>query len=522
MADIHLVNQNQSSANGTTSCTLTMAECGIGNMLILAYAVRGDGNDPTLTDGWTKLGGGNNAADPTSSVQRLYFAYKVATSESETVTLTQTVTSRIYMVCSEYFGTLSAIMRDDLAAYGETAYTVKGGKTNTDDVMVYGVTTAYYTGDSGRFQTVTPSKYMEKIEGDSAQERLACWFDFGGGAQELSFCASTGTGAISDAVLECVQLLPAETSGGTDEPGGDDEPAGDGENYQIERATLEGLGDQVRRLCNVEGVLQPPQMTAQLEGLNIELEEAYVYATTEEQTITPSEGYYGFSKIVVEAVDEDDGSGGGGTGGEIDYPDADSGSFGNVIDPAETYTGRYIYNGKSLPAVPDEAAALPYRIIFYSIEKDLYYLYCDTNPFYARTQTDGSVQLTSYPMGGNDTRTYRIPYSTAETATNWVWNATGNYSTNVGGTTGYTLLWTNHDIYFFNTGEWTASDEKYTSGTSASREMKDGVVSLPTTTEEYYVISGNSLNALAAEVQRITGADGLYSVNAMIAALRTV
>ena len=331
---------------------------------------------------------------------------------------------------------------------------------------------------------------------------------------------ATGHSYVNGVCTVCGAADPDYDGSGTTDPEPDDGETV--ENYQIERDTLEGLGDQVRRLCNVEGVLQPPKMTELLEGLNIDLEEAYVTATTEEQTITPSEGYYGFSKIVVEAVEEDDGSGGGGTGGETSYPDADSGSFGNVIDPVETYTGRYIYNGKSLPAIPDEAAEFPYRIIYYSIENDLYYLHCSKAPYCARTQTLGSILLVGNYTGDGNVRTYRIPYSTAETATDWVWNATGNYSAEVDGPSGYLLLWTNHDIYFYNTGVWTVSDEKYTSGTSASREMKEGVVSLPTTTEEYYVISGNSLNALAAEVQRITGADGLYSVNAMIAALQTV
>lgn len=202
-----LKNQNQASTNSVTSCTLTMSGCTVGNTLILAYAVRGDGNDPTLTDGWTKLGGGNVDASAGDLYHKLYFAYKVVTSETETVTITQTVTSRIYMICSEYSGVVSVLMRDDLARMGNENYTVTGSKTNADDVMVYGVTSSYYA--SGRLQTVTPLDLV-KIEGDSSAERLACWFDDGSGAVNHTFYTVPNQAEANCAILECVQLIGAD------------------------------------------------------------------------------------------------------------------------------------------------------------------------------------------------------------------------------------------------------------------------------------------------------------------------
>jgi len=200
---IELLNQNQASTNGVTSCSLTMTGCKVGNTLILAYAIRGDGNDPTLTSGWVKLGGGNNVSDVGNSNQRLYFAYKVVTSATESVILTQSPTSRIYMVCSEYSEVTSVVMRDDLTSLGSSNYTVTGSKSNANNVMVYGVTSAYYS--SGKSQTVTPTDLV-KIEGDSSAERLACWFDGGSGALNHTFrtCDSTED---RDAILECVQLI---------------------------------------------------------------------------------------------------------------------------------------------------------------------------------------------------------------------------------------------------------------------------------------------------------------------------
>lgn len=204
---VELLNQNQASSNSAKSCTLTMTGCKVGNTLILAYAVRGDGNDPTLTDGWMKLGGGNNVDTVDGLNQRLYFAHKVITSATETVTITQTSTGRICMVCSEYSDVSSVLMRNDLASIGSSNYTVTGSKTGTSDVMLYGVTSAYY--NSGRLQTVTPTDLV-KIEGDSSEERLACWFDDGSGAVNHTFYTMPNRAEANCAILECVQLISSD------------------------------------------------------------------------------------------------------------------------------------------------------------------------------------------------------------------------------------------------------------------------------------------------------------------------
>lgn len=199
---IALVNQNQASSDGATTCSVEMNGCTLGNMLILAYAVRGDGNDPALTDGWIKLGGGNNASDPGDSDQRVYFAFKVVAAESEAVAIMQTATSRIYAVCSEYTGATKVKIRNDLSAIGSSNYTVTGAKSAAGDIMVYAITSAYY--GSGRNQTVTPTD-LKKVVGDSDAERLACWFDDGAGALSHTF-TTCNLGETRDAVLECVQL----------------------------------------------------------------------------------------------------------------------------------------------------------------------------------------------------------------------------------------------------------------------------------------------------------------------------
>lgn len=205
LTPVYLVNQGQSAIRNVTSCSLTMTGCTVGNLLLLAYSVRGDGNDPVLSAGWDKLGGGNVVVDSADMKQRLYFAYKFVTSETEQITLTQTTTDRIYLVCSEYANATHVIMRNDLARLGTSNYTVVGTKTNADDLMVYGVTSAYYITTGGGFQTATPDD-LTRIDGDLAdQERVTCWFDGGLGAIEHTFqtCANNEG---KEAAVECVQL----------------------------------------------------------------------------------------------------------------------------------------------------------------------------------------------------------------------------------------------------------------------------------------------------------------------------
>lgn len=203
MADITLIQQAENSSNGVTSCSLTLENCTVGNTLILAYAIRGNGNNPTLTDGWEKVGGGNKDANP-DLVHKLYFAKKKVESTTETITLTQTTTGRIYLVCGEFSGDFDIIMRDDMANIGSGDYKVTANKKNTTDVILYGVTSSYYP--TGRGQKCEPND-LTKLQGNDTAERLACWFDNGNGAVSHTFKTSTDSGSDLIAIVECVQLI---------------------------------------------------------------------------------------------------------------------------------------------------------------------------------------------------------------------------------------------------------------------------------------------------------------------------
>lgn len=206
MNDITLVQQVENSSNEVTSCSLTLENCTVGNTLILAYAIRGSGNNPTLTDGWELVGGGNAVSSPSGSYQKIYFAKKTVVSTTETVTVTQTTTGRIYLVCGEFSGDFSIVMRDDMANRGTSYYTVTATKDTANDVILYAVSSASYLNSGGRLQSCEPSD-LTKLQGNATQERLACWFDDGSGEVNHTFKTCNSTNA-SDAIVECVQIVP--------------------------------------------------------------------------------------------------------------------------------------------------------------------------------------------------------------------------------------------------------------------------------------------------------------------------
>lgn len=206
MADITLVQQAENSSNGVTSCSLTLKNCTVGNTLILAYVIRGNGNNPTLTDGWEKIGGGNVDADAGDTHQKLYFAKKKVENTTETIKLTQTTTGRIYLVCGEFSGDFDIVMRNDMANIGSGYYKVTANKNNATDIILYGVTSSFYPSGEGRGQKCEPND-LTKLQGNSTAERLACWFDNGNGALSHTFATVTSSVSGRISIVECVQLI---------------------------------------------------------------------------------------------------------------------------------------------------------------------------------------------------------------------------------------------------------------------------------------------------------------------------
>lgn len=137
------------------------------------------------------------------------------------------------------------------------------------------------------------------------------------------------------------------------------------ESYQIEKDTVVGIADQVRRLCKTEATMTPAQLESNLGDLNIDLMETFVISGPVEQVIYPDEGYYGFSKITVGAVDGGSGGiggGGGGSGGS-----AEDTTFGDEFGEVEIPTGNLDYSSGTdknpfyIPEIPGDGA---YKVLF--------------------------------------------------------------------------------------------------------------------------------------------------------------
>ena len=124
------------------------------------------------------------------------------------------------------------------------------------------------------------------------------------------------------------------------------------EEYRIQKETLDGFGEEVNRLCKTVEPMTPERMTEKLQNLDIDLQEITVTATEEQQVITP-DGYYGFSKIIVEAVEDSGSPGGDNTGGDDTGGDDTGGDESEEIPSAEDEifgyedTGLCIYYGPS-------------------------------------------------------------------------------------------------------------------------------------------------------------------------------
>jgi hypothetical protein len=277
--------------------------------------------------------------------------------------------------------------------------------------------------------------------------------------------------------------------------------------YEIQKDTMVAIADQVRRLCNTENTMTPAQMESNLGGLNIELMETFVISTEEEQVIYPDEGYYGFSKITVGAVDLSSGdSGGGGTGGGgTDYPSAEDTTFGSESSEAEVPTGWTLYgpNKRRLPDLPGDLLA--YIIVSYNTlggacsiwSYSVCPKYDETNLF-IETQTD-------YVYYNYDPR-----YHTA-----WTNRQAGTTKSGSAQYKGPNLepCYANHPITHYSNGT------NYNISSVMVPETTTGTVQTPLEREEIYIIYGNTLNDLGSTVQQITGVEASTPAN-MIAALK--
>ena len=281
---------------------------------------------------------------------------------------------------------------------------------------------------------------------------------------------------------------------------GGESPAPKPSRYSIATAILDAVARQIMRLTDSTEKVKPEEFEPKLEGINIQLQELTVTATEEVQTITPPSGVYGFSKVIVEAV-EDSGTGGGtpGEGGE-----GGEGTEDNYVSSDYVQFGAEI---TECPTPPDDG--LPYYIIF-SYADGGTYLLTSLSAFECYNHTHNAHTDIHVGSSYNGNR-YTLSGGWGTPQTNY-WPVCVSCDSGDSGYLG-TVLFTNHDI--MKGGEvWMEAMETESDSVAITIET-------PVERDETYTIEGGKLNDLVLSAQKITGTNEPMTPDEAIEALQT-
>lgn len=273
------------------------------------------------------------------------------------------------------------------------------------------------------------------------------------------------------------------------------------ERYSILGSILVGTARQIMRLTDSTDKVKPEEFEPKLEGINIQLQELTVTATEEVQTITPPSGVYGFSKVIVEAVEDSGGgdsgdSGGGGTGGEGD--DAGDTSDTLLVESRKIfgYEWNYatsLYNGVLLP----NPINWPYLLVYNT--STTYYINGANAPF---VLDNGSLKTSD----GSRCAVGTVDRNTALDAnalSSVSWNMT--FSESGYATKGKTLVVANHEVINKSNGS------TYISPTGEIVASGEGVfAALPS--DARYIVKKTTLDRLAFHIQKKMGTSAKLSV----------
>ncbi len=218
---------------------------------------------------------------------------------------------------------------------------------------------------------------------------------------------------------------------------------------------------------------------------------------------------------ILDAVCGEGGSGGGNGGGSSDYPNANDGSFGYVIDDTVEYIDLYSYGGTMLSGLPQDVLdQYPYVIICFGkgSYNYFYYAFMSEAPF---TQNNGLISAANAPNGV--CHIYVLSANKkGQAGAVWDYDSSASYAIETQSNVTKELLWFNHDVC-----DYSDPDKVYYKGTQAVQQTAPGTVLNPSEVADAYIVTGSDMNALAAVTYQLTGKNGL-GMSGIISALNSI
>lgn len=222
--------------------------------------------------------------------------------------------------------------------------------------------------------------------------------------------------------------------------------------YRVSSDDLIAIADQVRRLTGNSGKLTTEQMVSELSAVEVGSGEA--------------------------------------------LPTAENVTFGTheVVREGDVPTGKSYFNGVLLPDIPEDVLKdYPYCWIRKNESTGYYDLVVNTGVMYYNSSNMNPVGSSTYPY-------YRIPISGYDAYDEWVWYK--ETTSNFGIDSSKPVFWSNFDI---PNGSASSTTIYFESTEPIPETVKgDVVVTEMLEREEAYGVSGDWLNEMAAQIQKLS------------------
>lgn len=170
-----LVNYYTSSATQLVSGTSLTASvnCAVGDLVVAAIATR---DTLSVSDGWTLVStSGINSTDTTGNGHRLSWAYKFATSTTESITVTQATAQRLYINMVALQGATGVV--DSGYSYLDNTTDTSITVAKPSGLILWGMTAPLWS-QTTPYAVWTASNEMPIIQlGESTQSRLGIGLD---------------------------------------------------------------------------------------------------------------------------------------------------------------------------------------------------------------------------------------------------------------------------------------------------------------------------------------------------------